>query len=245
MPVKTRTPLSAPRLSICGSCVSKDQVIGDLTAQNLELQKKLDSLTNRVLSLELQLSSAAPAVPSGDVFSSRLSAVEKEIELVRRDFPLLICQAMSEFDEKKSKELNLVVVGLAETVDDDVTDTLQQLADDLSDSNVSVDVNTALRFGKKGGKFPRITKVKFGDKKSRIHFLTNFNKLKNGGKHPQLKNAFCRPDLTLRERTLDKEKRDECKLRRANGEDVVVRNFNVVPRKRSVNNPSIGDDLDA
>ena len=62
-------------------------------------------------------------------------------------------------------------------------------------------------------------------------------KAKNLRNSTTFKNVYINPDLTIRQQKESKALRDELKKRRNNGESVVIRNGEVVPKNNEQNFP--------
>lgn len=117
--------------------------------------------------------------------------------------------------EKKEKEKNAVIVGLAEAKNNqDTAANDQALVESICKSGgISFTGVIVRRLGRKGD-LPRITKVYMQSGADRADFLRAFRQHRPA---TLAKTVFCRPDLTLEQRKADKEARDEC--RRLNEEN--------------------------
>ena len=172
-------------------------------------------------------------------FETRLSAIEAKLATAENPsagvMPNGLTQEVlqgeiAEALERESKKLNLVVVGLPESdktkarCDADKNFVHQVAAAlDINTNNISeVFRSGAVRQDVPASGYPyaRVLKVKFVDRGSRLSFLRGFK----GAKPPSAASlkTYVRPDMTFRERQLDRELRTELLRRRLTEPDLVI-----------------------
>lgn len=153
--------------------------------------------------------------------------------------PINIQEEIQEVMEKQQKKLNLVVVGLPETDKTSIRSDADKefilgLCEEVGvDQSVVVDI---FRNGQvkdktsEGFEYSRITKVKFSSLSSKLTFMKKFKAAKPTDE--AYAKTYVRPDLTFRERLVDKALRDKLFAQRELNPtaDLIIRRGNIVPR---------------
>lgn len=154
--------------------------------------------------------------------------------------PVNIQEEIQEVLEKQQKKLNLVVVGLPETDkksvrSDDDKQFIMGMCDEVGvsrDDVIDVFRNGQVKDDKtpEGLEYSRITKVKFSSLSSKLIFMKKFKASKPSDE--EYSGTYVRPDLTFRERLVDKALRDKLFAQRELNPtaDLIIRRGNIVPR---------------
>ena len=87
------------------------------------------------------------------------------------------------------------------------------------------------RIGQWSESRPRPLKLCFESEEDKMRILRQSSRLSKLDHSDPLRKVFIRRDMTKSELLEDKERRQELKTRRENGEDVIIRRGKVVPRK--------------
>ena len=134
---------------------------------------------------------------------------------------------LHEWEERKEKELNLIIVGLPEDVEN-----IPKMEDPIEKElgcNAKGNVENVWKIrSKKTSQNVHLTGVRLKNKDLRNSILQNAKKLLQSA-NPEYKKMCINPDYTFSQRNKMKELREELKTRRDNGEDLVIRNFRLVP----------------
>ena len=153
-----------------------------------------------------------------------LSSLSHVISKVLEEVTPRLAELVQDALEQQDKKRNLVVVGLNNNIEE------RQFIDNICDK-IGIDpadVADVFRDGRNppGGR-ARIVKVKFHNLRSRRKFLTGFVGVRSDV--PGGTGAFVRPDLTFRQRQLDRSLREELKKRREAGENIKIFRGRIVP----------------
>lgn len=220
----------------CGLCQKPS--IADLLAIIKELKANNEQLSTRLASLESNLPPPPLTASTGFDLESLLAKVTAAATKAA-------VEAVTESMERKEKKLNLVAVGWPERGDNDreVATNDQKKVHDYCE-NLNIDPGSVIRTFRDGnstrrladGRFVkanRIMKICFSDLNNRRVFLTKTSGLLRVD--PEMANLtfkpFVRPDMTMQERQADRALREVAKARRDAGEDVIVRNGQIVARQ--------------
>lgn len=182
---------------------------------------------------------ATPPIPKEWMIEITKVATEAAVAAVKES----VKEIVSEMFEKQGKKNNLVIVGWPEKENSDQEQEkadLSKIEDYCSKLEISPDsIQSHFRDGAKRPGGSRILKLCFKDRhvSARRRFLFNGSRLMKGDKDfdGTKFRPFVREDRTWNERQLDKELRDEVKKRNENGENLMIRNFKIVPRTNPKN----------
>ena len=182
----------------------------------------------------------------------RLTALENRTD-VKAIVKEVVQDHLKEEAEIEKRKLNVIVQGLPEPaleVEDQDGETRPTTGEERKnadvtklisigsvnpDMSISVDdIDTLFRIGaiRDDGK-PRPMCVKLRSPETRRRLISQARLLRNSTTEWH-KRVFLNPDLTLEQRNRDRAAREELKRRRQNGEEnLTIRNFEVVPFRRS------------
>lgn len=195
----------------------------DLTAFKIEMEDKMAVFQAQID--ELKKAAAPPAAVHAPVHPSSPINLQDEIHEVL---------------EKERKKLNLVVVGLPETdkkatrsdADKEFVMGVGDAAGVRREDIVDIFRNGLAKEEKTPGglDYARITKVKFVSLSSKLTFMKKFKGAKPDD--DAYSGTYVRPDLTFRERQVDKALRDKLFAQREldPDADLIIRRGSIVPR---------------
>jgi len=143
--------------------------------------------------------------------------------------------AVDEYVDRERRRANLVIHNLPES---EATQQSDRIAYDISEFEAivreelkidNVKVAKAVRLGARKGSHSRLLLITMDHERSKWRILSQSTKLRASRKW---KEVYICPDLTAKERELNKRLRDDLKLRRANGEkNLVIKRGQIVERR--------------
>ena len=188
-----------------------DSKLGPLICELQSFKEKLKNVESRVTQLELEKEPR-------DVLP--FSQEEQMIKIV------------DEVHQVSLRKNNLIIRGLGEREDGSLQERethdrneIAQLTTALGVTDLKV--SEVIRLGHSQSKKPRPLKIKCVDYNAKQKLLFNSKQLRS---HEKFLRTFINPDLTKMQQSWNRKLRTELKQRRDNGEDVVIRSGNVVPR---------------
>ena len=165
----------------------------------------------------------------------RLSAMETEILNLKEQLSLcvtseigqIVSEVLKEHCDRHERRNNIIAFGVEEPPESDD----EEEKDDENISNLCETLGfprhkiaSFSRIGRRG-KRPRPMRLRFDSYENKISCLRNSRKLRSSG-------VFLKHDLTQAQVAFEKLLSAELKQRRADGEDVVIRRGEVVPRSQ-------------
>ena len=206
----------------------------DLLERNSELKEEILLLKNKQMTFENN---------QNDLLN-RIKVLEDERVNFRNtgsnDVHAIVSTVADELEERKQKDLNVVIYGLVESTDDEVEATeniekqkvAQLFADGLKCNVSSDDITGAFRLGRRreNNEKPRPMKVYLRDQISRQTILSKRKSLANFPVGDSFRKVFIRPDWTKLQREQDFDRRQKTKDDN-NGGDTHRGHF---PRRRGV-----------
>lgn len=226
----TNTPKSGPRVN----CYRCNEEINGLSQ---EQRSQLSKLPAGVVTLYCE-----PCRVAVGQLEDRVRALEEAQKSDRADIALIVKEIVSaalpeimdaidskisEQLERKSKRLNLVLVGCCESAAGDELEGVVKGACTALKIDPG-DVERTFRDGRRREDHPRIAKIQFKNGASRHQFLVGFRAVRAG--LAGASNAWVRPDLTFAQRQQDQKLREELKRRREAGEEVKIQQGKIVPK---------------
>lgn len=147
-------------------------------------------------------------------------------------------QYMEEKDEKVKRECNIILHNIQESVSDDTEERKRYDASSVDDVldyleiAVPQEAMKPVRLGKKNADSdkPRLLKVTLDSIETKKQVLSKAKTLKNSSRS-DLQKVYVSPDLTPKEREANRKLREELKVRRDKGDDVMIRNGKVIEVK--------------
>lgn len=212
--------------NLCNQKFHGKKECSNMTAASLKVLKSTDNVTymcNHCKTMDFS------------TFFSRFAAIEAELASLREqlkaktsiDLMKIVDCAIDEHEKRNEKRCNVVVFGLDEN--DDAEDDREAVDVLLGEINVeyedSVQSVTRLGIRRKKNRPIQIRFKSFSDKR---RCLQNAKMLKNNSSY---RKVFIRPDLTPSQVEQNKRLHSDLKTRRDAGEDVFIRNGQIVQKK--------------
>ena len=150
-------------------------------------------------------------------------------------------QYMDEQKERERRSCNLILHNIPESTSDDPEERKQHDSSKVEEVLDYLDIassqeNEALkpiRLGRKtDGDKPRLMRVTVESTVIKKDVLSKARSLRNS-RDENLSKVFISPDLTPKEREVNKKLRDELRTRRNNGDNVMIRNGKIVEARSS------------
>jgi len=225
--VTTRSGLSQqnhPTLSdiikLIESC--KTEILASLSSKLDDISNKMTKITNRV-----------------DAIDQKIAQIELRCTEVEETSKSLFSSITQEVEDRNRRRHNLIVSGIPEEEQGSVEERkeadktkvvtlMNDLYDDWDDDNVA----HVHRIGINVSKGPRLIRVICRGETVRHEILRRAKKLRNLPTHSHV---YINPDLTVFQRVENRQLRSELKLRKSQGEDVVIRNGKVVDKNGNRN----------
>ena len=166
----------------------------ELTSCMAQLNKRVEESTTTLAENSSYLKSYAGAASEGGITCDQVRTLLKEEEDSRKT------TALKE-SEKKSREKNIIVYGLAESLElSECSNEFLAIAEEFGEKPNVVDI---CRLGKtRDDNKPRPVRIKLNSKTMRQKIVANAHKLKN---HLRYKMVYVKPYLTREERILQSE----------------------------------------
>jgi hypothetical protein len=145
----------------------------------------------------------------------------------------LYSEIEAEFEDRMNRRRGLIFIGVDESTEDDVPSRKahdEQKLDDLLSVMKIPDHSSCFRIRRIGKPIPkksRLLHVECKDEFIKNQILSNRTLLRTLNSK-----VFVQPDMTKRQQETYKSLQDELKFRRANGENVVIRNNKIVKARR-------------
>lgn len=184
------------------------------------LEKKLDKLTDSI-----------------NVIFTRMDEIERkysELENRCREIEEEKVIMFAEMEERQKRKANLIVSGIPEKENGSVEErrrwdeaSIKALLHDLN--NFASDAVVAThRIGKTDSRKPRLLKIVCRNVETKRTMLMHAKNLRSIDHY---KGVYINPDMTPLEQNQNRTLREECKRRRAIGEDVLIKHGKVVSRQ--------------
>lgn len=218
--------------------ITKDKLLDAVVL----LRRQQDRTDNRQLMQEFSTlldNKLGPLICEFQTFKEKLKNVESrvtQLEVTRDDLPFYqeeqMIRIVDEVHQVSLRKSNLIINGLREREDGSLQERethdrneIAQLATVLGVTDLKV--SEVMRLGHSQSRKPRSKKIKCADYDARQKLLFNSKRLRS---HEKFMRTYVNPDLTKLQQSWNRKLRAELKQRRDNGEDVVIRSGNVVPR---------------
>ena len=202
----------------------KSEIISSFKEELRQVTSKLDTLINRIQSVE-------------NTIASILKTQERqgyEIDSLKEALTKVNEEKLSIFDELEDRDRrkrNLIVSGLHEMEDGSIEERKQSDKSKINhifhnltkwDGHMATSIS---RIGKQRSEGSRILKIVCEDEKVKWEILGRAKLLR---KMPTFQNVYINPDLTPKQQDEAKKLRMELRLRRDEGEDVIIRRGKIV-----------------
>lgn len=195
---------------------SKDEILSAVKRENDKLYDLVESLNQKLLALE-----------------KKNLDLEAKCERLKDQSVNSVDFVINEYDQRKKRENNVIVFGLAEKtlgpLDDrnkHDEDHVKSLAETLQIN--SVEISETRRLGSSVGKRPLLVRLK--DTQTKFQMLRESRLL---NKCPQYQRVYIKPDLTRLQQSQRKELLSELRTRRERGEEVFLRGNRIVSKDSS------------
>ena len=147
-----------------------------------------------------------------------------------------VSSVISEEKDKQKRRLNLIVHNMAESSSDQPQSRKEQdiaCIRDILHSQLEVQpcISNAVRLGKRGGPKPRLLKITVESEEEKVAILRNVKRLRLPSTPDPLKRIFITPDLTPREREVNKALRSELAERNKSAKQFIIKNGQIVQRR--------------
>ena len=194
--------------------------IKDLITNNNQLQKQIETISTSINSMQKTSYAAVAAQastmpsPSSSDSPSDPSIHHSSQPTTPDDLRNAVSSVISEEKDKGKRRLNLIVHNMTESSSDQPQSRKEQdiasIRDILhSQLEVQPRISNAIRLGKRGGPKPSLLKVTVESEEEKAAILRNVKRLRLSSTPDHLKRMFITPDLTLREREVNKALRSE------------------------------------
>ena len=225
--------------------VTKQMLVQALTDLRNDREKNKAEDRNLVAELEESLTrKLEPVLHRMTQITESVQDLKNEVANLKQNYHDLITSnsleaeaLIREATERFRRQKYLVISGIPEQTTGSIeerrtedTNAIKELGDALLIEKL--EPKEATRIGKLSLGRPRLLRFKCSDKTTRIALLKKSKQLKS---QPGYQNIFINPDLTKLQRDTAKELRDELKLRRARGENVVIRNGKISDARQTEN----------
>ena len=198
----------------------KSEIIQSFQSELKTVSEKLARLEEKTKSFEISLSQIQN---KQHMYEKEIVNINSEISTMKCTMPDFISK---ELEERMKRSKNVVITGIYESEDGDintrmahdltkVNKLLDHLDVDLKDS----DVLKVLRVGRIKQNNNRMLKVAFANESIRNSVLRNAKKLSMS---ENFKRIFINPDRTQFQQNQFKHLREELKMRRSNGKNVII-----------------------
>ena len=187
------------------------------------LNSKLDDIANKMTKITNRM----------DDLDQKMTQVELRCIQVEETSEKLFSAVIQEVEDRNRRKLNLIVSGIPEedgSVEDRKEADRTRIGTLLSDLDKDWDNDVIAhmhRVGNRVSKGPRLIRVICSEETVKKDILRKAKQLRNLPAHS---NVYINPDLTLVQRDVNKQLRNELKTRRSQGENVMIRNGKVVDR---------------
>lgn len=201
---------------------NKKEMLSKLGGEIGDLKEMVGSLLERVKELE----------NNNNLLELKVQRLEYERDNAVRE---AISASLSEFEDIDRRRKNVIIFGVpeidnvsAETAREEERRKLKEICDHVdADSN---DILTCFRIGGRGQK-PRPLKLKMKSQDSKEKMLLNARQLRTFRRVGWNERIFIKPDMTRRQQESMKLLRAELKTRNSNGEDLIIRDGKLIPRR--------------
>lgn len=195
-----------------GNIIQEMRELRDMKAQLNAMSQQIENLSNKMNATDPTVHSNQPALQR-----------EQIIDIIREE------------NEIEMKKNNLCIFNLPEG-NSDVETFTNLCTQQLGIPRDNFEVNETIRVGAQEANKPRALIVKLKSLNSKVNILKKAPTLRNYAVPNSTLKIYIAPDLTMKQREFQKELRDELKIRRENGEQVIIKRNKIVPSDRP--NPS-------
>jgi len=216
--------------------------IKDLITHNSQLQKQIEAISTSINNIQ-KTSYAAVAAQASTVPSPNSSDSSSGPPIHHSSQPTTpdelrnaVSSVISEEKDKQKRRLNLIVHNMAESSSDQPQSRKEQdiaCIRDILHSQLEVQpcISNAVRLGKRGGPKPRLLKITVESEEEKVAILRNVKRLRLPSTPDPLKRIFITPDLTPREREVNKALRSELAERNKSAKQFIIKNGQIVQRR--------------
>lgn len=215
--------------------------VKDLISNNNQLQKQIEAINSSLKEMNKKSYAAATQATNSltplsnkpsEGPSANSSSQPPTSDMLRN----AVSSVINEEKEKQKRKLNLIVHNMEESSADqaqsrkehDITAIRDILGSQLE---VQPRISNAVRLGRKGGPKPRLLKITVESEDEKASILRNVKKLRLSSTPEHLKRIFITPDLTQKEREVNKVLRSELAERNKSGRQFRIKNGRIVQRR--------------
>jgi len=212
--------------------------VKDLISNNNQLQKQIEAISNSLKEMNKKSYAAATqAINSPTSLSNKPSEVNSSSQPATSDMLRnAVSSVINEEKEKQKRKLNLIFYNMEESSADhpqsrkehDITAIQDILGSQLE---VQPSISNAIRLGRKGGPKPRLLKITVESEDEKASILRNVKKLRLSSTPEHLKCIFITPDLTQKEREVNKALHSELAEHNKSGRQFIIKNGRIVQRR--------------
>lgn len=207
----------------------EESSVSVINALRTDLKLMEDKLLDRIMAVE---NSVLTLRKEHDGLASEVTALKLNFGALECNVKRDIDSCMDEFQNRSIRMNNLILHGVPEqdagTADERIDLDKTQVERMLSDLNiVNADITDCKRIGKGQRNGPRLLRIRMQDVNKKFEILRKSNGLRNT---TSFKKVFVHQDFTRWQRDEQKCLRDELKIRREHGEDVVIYRGKVTKR---------------
>lgn len=200
----------------------KTEILASLNSKLDDIANKMTNMTNRM-----------------DAIDQKITQVELRCSKMEETSESFFSSITQEVEDRNRRRCNLIVSGIPEEERGSVEERREAdetkvgtLMGDLNDGWSDDDIAHVHRIGSNVSKGPRLIRVICQKDTVRNDVLRKAKQLRN---LPKYNHVYINPDLTVCQRAENKKLRDELRLRRGRGEDVVIRNGKVIDKNGNGN----------
>ena len=215
--------------------------VKDLISSNNQLQKQIETINTSIKDINRKSyavatqASNSPTSNSSELSESppaHLSSQSSTPDELRN----AVSAVINEEKEKQKRKLNLIVHNMDESSADHAQTRKEHditMIRDILGSQLEVKscISNAIRLGRKGGPKPRLLKITVESEEEKVAILRNVKKLRLPSTPEHLKRMFITPDLTQKEREVNKALRSELAERNKSGKQFRIKNGRIVQRR--------------
>lgn len=216
--------------------ISNGQVdLGNLTG--LVKEAVLEAV--RDVRAELRLDYQLQLNESEKKFNTEIQNLRSELQSLRKEFISQMSCMEGDFfvdiqDVVRRKE-NVMIFGLRESVSlapheskaEDL-DTIQTLSSELGVENL--EISSCHRLGRRSSSKPRPLKISCQNAQQRVELLRSAVRIPRLADSLGFKRVFIKPDLSPKEQAVERKLRQELRIRRLEGEQVIIRGGRIIPK---------------
>ena len=201
--INEREPMDGAKW-FCASCLPSLNQFDQIKQTQQNLDDKLDNLHSLMLRLE-----------------KRQTEFDKRVENIENLIEEKVEELFEERVDKDRRKGNVIIQGLKESKDSDPNKRKEHDIGEVKKIakflEVSVDITACMRLGTKTAKKTRPLKVVLSSVKNRADLIRNSKEMRNA--EAKYSKVFINPDLTPREREVDKKLVTELKKKRQENPD--------------------------